>query len=356
MKKKKIILLLIPFFIISIAIIIIGFQYFSTKNEKELKKLQEKNLVQSNQWKISENQIKIVTEYIRIREKKSVNSNIIGKVKEGEIYTVLDDSDTSKYKWIKIETSNGIKGYISGQEGYVISLNNNISTPETNNDTNNIQTPQEQTTNVYIPPQQPPTVPNIPNQNTQQSSPSTSPKPSTNPIPKPTEKEKKSINATKEYKCPSPAWEYNSIQKTCSYMSANNDYRVYQCLDGYEYSNGLCQLTNKLESIEPKNQITCTSGNQYLTYVGGQYSCRKGSISYKKVCPAGYTLKYYSGTISIYACVDKRPSSMKPTTICTEGYTLSTEGFCYKIFIEPATISYSCPDGYTLKEDKCYEK
>lgn len=69
MKKKKIILLLIPFFIISIAIIIIGFQYFSTKNEKELKKLQEKNLVQSNQRKISENQIKIVTEYIRIREK-----------------------------------------------------------------------------------------------------------------------------------------------------------------------------------------------------------------------------------------------------------------------------------------------
>lgn len=89
-------------------------------------------VIQSNTRDDTVKQIKIITDYINIRESESVSSKILGKVYKDEIYTVLGENSESPYNWIYIETANGIKGYISGKTEYVSVLggksnNNNIS-------------------------------------------------------------------------------------------------------------------------------------------------------------------------------------------------------------------------------------
>ena len=74
---------------------------------------------QTNLRDDTKNQIEIITDYINIREMQDVSSDILGKVYRGEIYTILSENTDSKYKWLEIETSNGIRGYISGIEDYV---------------------------------------------------------------------------------------------------------------------------------------------------------------------------------------------------------------------------------------------
>ena len=74
--------------------------------------------VQTNEYNASLEQVIIITDYINIREDHNINSSIIGKVYEGEIYTVIDEYD-GEYQWLEIETSNGIRGFISGIDEYV---------------------------------------------------------------------------------------------------------------------------------------------------------------------------------------------------------------------------------------------
>ena len=88
-------------------------------------------------------QVEIVTDYINIRRYEAVDSEIIGKVYKGEIYTILSENKESEHKWLEIETSNGIRGYISGIDSYIKRLNTTTNNeepsqeepPPTNNET-----------------------------------------------------------------------------------------------------------------------------------------------------------------------------------------------------------------------------
>ena len=100
------------------------------------------NVEQTNLRDETKNQVEIITDYINIRESQDVSSDILGKVYRGEIYTILSENIDSKYKWLEIETSNGIKGNISGVEDYVkrLYIENNEGQTEEPNENNEGQT------------------------------------------------------------------------------------------------------------------------------------------------------------------------------------------------------------------------
>ncbi len=122
--KKKLILILLGATLIIGSIITISF-------------LVKSNVEQTNLRDETKNQVEIITEYINIREKPNITSDILGKVHQGEIYDVLSENTESKYKWIEIETSNGIRGYISGIDDYVkkLYIENDITLEEPTIDT-----------------------------------------------------------------------------------------------------------------------------------------------------------------------------------------------------------------------------
>ena len=104
------------------------------------------NSMQSNERDKDKIQIEIVADAVKIRESKEPNSQVIGNVYKNEIYTVISEDKESQYKWLEIETSNGIKGYIVGIEAYVKKLETTIINEEeqkpiidnnANNDTSN---------------------------------------------------------------------------------------------------------------------------------------------------------------------------------------------------------------------------
>lgn len=89
-------------------------------------------------------QIEIITDYINIRDGKSINSKILGKVYYGEIYNIISEDEKSSYNWYEIETSSGIKGYIAGRNNAV----NYVRELEiTNIDTNEEEPKKEETPN-----------------------------------------------------------------------------------------------------------------------------------------------------------------------------------------------------------------
>ena len=63
---------------------------------------------QSNKIDVSETQIKILLRRINIRKEPDVDSEDIGDVFRGEIYTVLDHVEKNDYYWYKIKTDNDI--------------------------------------------------------------------------------------------------------------------------------------------------------------------------------------------------------------------------------------------------------
>ncbi len=78
--------------------------------------------IQSNVRDKDKIQIEVVADNVKIRESKEPNSKVIGTIYKNEIYTVLSEDKESQYKWLEIETTNGIKGYIVGIEAYVKKL------------------------------------------------------------------------------------------------------------------------------------------------------------------------------------------------------------------------------------------
>lgn len=98
MKKKIFILIAIVLIVLSIVAIFI---YKNMKDNIE-------NKPQSNIRDNNVKQVEIISDYINIRSNNSTESNIIGKVYKGEIYTVVETKDF----WIKINTSKGIDGWI----------------------------------------------------------------------------------------------------------------------------------------------------------------------------------------------------------------------------------------------------
>lgn len=95
------------------------------------------NYPQSNGRNEDVLQVEITTDYINIRSGESVDSEILGKVYKGEIYTIISENKESDHKWLEIETSNGIRGYISGIDSYIKRLDTT---------TNNTETPSQEET------------------------------------------------------------------------------------------------------------------------------------------------------------------------------------------------------------------
>ncbi len=196
-----------------------------------------------------------------------------------------------------------------------------------------------------------------PNNNTQSTKPSNKMPTTSTAVDqsKPIVIEKKIIDATKKYSCKS-SWNYDSTTHNCSFYNETTEYIEIQCPTDYEYSEGVCNLVNKKATINPTKVKTCTTGDEYLQEIDGVYSCSTGSITNKDTCPEGYILKNMSNDSLIRnKCIEGREATVEAKTVCTNDYTLNSLGVCYIDLEEPATITYNCPTGYTLKEDKCYE-
>ena len=67
---------------------------------------------QSNKTDRTKTQIKILLKRINIRKDADIESEDIGDVYRGEIYTVLSHIDHKDFYWYHIKTENGIEGYI----------------------------------------------------------------------------------------------------------------------------------------------------------------------------------------------------------------------------------------------------
>ena len=72
---------------------------------------------QSNPVDKNKTQIEIKVKRINIRKEPSVNSQDLGDVYRGEIYTVLSHKDSEEYYWYHIKTSTNIEGYIASHVG-----------------------------------------------------------------------------------------------------------------------------------------------------------------------------------------------------------------------------------------------
>lgn len=343
------------------------------------------SLNQSNERNYSVAQIMVDTEYINIRDTKSVNGDILGKVYYEEIYTIISHDENSTFDWYEIETSTGIRGFIAGKSNgvsYVKLLETNITIDkdetEDNIEDDSIIKDNEENKPV-----------NKPNNNqTQTNKPSTNkpnptppveePKeeeitppvetlpeetPDTNPPvqePEIVEPEKKQIAATKEYYCESFSYDYSASTKTCKkeVYTADESVRKLVCPTGYEPGTGVfCEDHTERETvIEAIETVTCSTGISNLYNIGGQLGCRTGYLMPDYRCPYGYKLTSTSiGGVSFKRCVWNKPSTVEGTYTCADGYILKSNDLCYKEIEKEAQVKYSCPEGYTLQDDMCYE-
>ena len=113
MKKKKIILIVIMSIVMFSMIGLLIYKNYDKDSEV---------IVQSNGRDESVEQIEITNDFINIRLSNDSQSEALGKVYKGEIYTVLDKKEDEYYSWCLIKTNNGIEGYIAvkyQEESYV---------------------------------------------------------------------------------------------------------------------------------------------------------------------------------------------------------------------------------------------
>ena len=111
--KSKIIIIISILIIELISIIVICF-----KNNNDIYK---ETIIQVN----SDFQIKVINKYINIRSSSNLESKVLGSVNKGDIYNVLDISNTEKHIWYKINYK-GKTGYIASpkEEPYIKELFN----------------------------------------------------------------------------------------------------------------------------------------------------------------------------------------------------------------------------------------
>lgn len=349
------------------------------------KKVETKTL-QTNTRDENVGQIEVMTEYINIREKKDVSSNVLGKVYKGEIYTIISEDVESSYHWFEIETTNGIKGFISGKDDYVKVLeitnknedvekpteeetkeenasnntsNNNTSNnnnkkptnstkPSTNNNTNNNSNNNSNNSNTNNNSNNNSSNNNGSSNNNNSNSGSTN-----NNSSNEKENEKKVINATITYKCPSGYKEsYNKDDECWAYVDTGVK-PTLTCPSGYELQGSKCKEVK--EKLSAKANPICASGAEpiYET-ISGTYSCRDGSRVIPYRCPSGYTLGNIGNS---YYCEYTNPQTKTPTATCSNGVNaVWWEGnqICGKVNKVSKKV-YSCPSGYTLNGSKCYE-
>lgn len=113
MNKKKIVLIIIMSIITVSMIGVLIYKNYDKDSEV---------IVQSNSRDESVEQVEITNDFINIRLSNDSQSEALGKVYKGEIYTVLDKKEDEYYSWCLIKTNNGIEGYIAvkyQEESYV---------------------------------------------------------------------------------------------------------------------------------------------------------------------------------------------------------------------------------------------
>ena len=76
----------------------------------------ESNITQSNNIDDSKIQIKVTAKRVNIRKEATIDSDDIGDVYAGEVYTVYEDVTGNDYYWYKIKTNTGIEGYIGSEK------------------------------------------------------------------------------------------------------------------------------------------------------------------------------------------------------------------------------------------------
>lgn len=346
----------------------------------------KKEVLQTNTRDEKEKQVEVITEYINIREENNVSSKILGKVYKGEIYTIISEDTSSPYKWLEIVTGNGIKGFISGKSEYVKFLevidndntvdiekpkeeentsNNNTSNndnkkpvnstkPSTNNNTNSNSNNNSNNNE------------SIPNDNNSSSSDNSSNDNSI--INTPTtdkEVEKKVINATKsDPYCKKGNIGYSDAAKTkprnCYEDIYDKEALVISCATGYTLneSKTLCEKGEDRDNVSATKVPKCSDGGMlFQETTTGAYGCKSGILYYDYVCPTGYKYERgYLGGVTIHTCTWQNPYKVKAVTHnCTKGnYDRETMSCKYFVTSE-LSYDYSCPSGYTLKADKCYE-
>lgn len=108
MKKKSLIIILIIVVLCICTVVAI----FSFKDSNKENVGNGKTIGISNESS-DKLQIKILNEYINIRKEPSVNSEILGIVKEGSLFDVIDYKVGERYFWVHIKTNNNIEGYVA---------------------------------------------------------------------------------------------------------------------------------------------------------------------------------------------------------------------------------------------------
>lgn len=90
-----------------------GYVHTTDMNNIKFMPAGNENAKQSNERNTAVNQIRITTEYINLRMSPSSKTEIIGKVFEDEVYTVLEIVKTEEYIWYKIRTTFDDEGYVA---------------------------------------------------------------------------------------------------------------------------------------------------------------------------------------------------------------------------------------------------
>ena len=201
------------------------------------------NYPQTNDRNEDVAQVEITTNYINIRSSQSVDSEILGQVYKGEIYTIISENKESEHKWLEIETSNGIRGYISGIDSYIKRLNTT---------TNNEEPSQEEN---------PPTNNETPSNNEKPSNNQNTQKPSNNQKPNNSQKPNNNNNSNNNNNNNNNNENYTPQLKAC----------LKTCESGYVLKNEdsvdcYCEkipvektAKEKLIEVMKKNGYTCTS-------------------------------------------------------------------------------------------------
>ena len=306
----------------------------------------------------------IQNDYINVRSGTSTKSDKIGKVLKDEKYEVLETINSYNYTWYKIKDSNNQEGYIANPKGnnkyvieeYIDPIKDSIelslisveekkeeeTKEETNNNSNsnknnNNYTPSKNNTTVTTP--QPTSKP------TQVQTPTPTPVETPKQDSTPTTPTKKTMDAIKKYKCQGSRYQLNGDKCTFEWEAD----RIYICPAGYKnYAHDECIST--LDSIKA---ATCTCyrgrllGNRCVdsSYQEvGSPSCRCDDYRYTyngRNCELSDYYRYYTSYDYYYTCniVTKERTN---SSTCTNTEDAILDG-------------YTCPDGYTLDNDKCIE-
>lgn len=356
-KRKKIITIII---ILIVFLVVGGLVLYKVSTNKE-----EKITIQSNERDYTKRQVEVITEYINIREEDDVNSDILGEVYLGEVYTILSEFIESDFHWIKIKTNTGIVGYISGVEEYVKYYEVNHDNDDTSNEEepivdneNELDNNSKEETNIDTP--------SIPVVNTPtNTTTSTDKKEETTKKEDTNKKEntsKKTVEATKTVYC-DKGYEVSNKENpnqegVYCYKYEYEDIELY-CSAAYTLNEEekICEKGEKSRpNVDPINYPHCTDGGT-LMYTGGTYYCRGGQFKAQK-CPSGYEMYYVDvNDVRFYKCVFiSTYVSYDASRICPGTYKVNESLWkCEHMSTKDINYKYTCPSGYTLKGTMCYK-